>query len=68
MRGKKCEGKRHKTKYFKQYEVVQSFFFFSLNQKTFIQIQTFECERRDLYLLTKLILWKLINLFQVGVI
>lgn len=66
MRGKKGEGKRHKPKYFEQYEVAQSFF--SLNQKIFIQIQTFECERRDLYLLTKLILWKLINLFQVGVI
>ena len=66
MRGKKGEGKRHKPKYFEQYEVAQSFF--SLNQKIFIQIQTFEWERRDLYLLTKLILWKLINLFQVGVI
>ena len=66
MRGKKGEGKRHKPKYFEQYEVAQSFF--SLNQKIFIQIQTFEWERRDLYLLTKLILWKLINLFQVGAI
>lgn len=26
MRGKKCEGKRQKPKYFEQYEVVQSFF------------------------------------------
>ena len=66
MRGKKGEGKRHKPKYFEQYEVAQSFF--SFNQKIFIQIQTFEWERRDLYLLTKLILWKLINLFQVGAI
>ena len=27
MRGKKGEGKRHKPKYFEQYEVAQSFFF-----------------------------------------